>query len=318
MNSGLLQALVEEDSGYKNEGRWGRSEDHSSLVVNEDTQRWYWNAENMGGDALSYLIQVRKLPKKKAMEILEIRGKIVNGSVLNEKRKMDDTPYEKLVDVLWNFGKNHREYWYKRCLTDKTIDRYRLGYFNGWSLIPLREDGAFLNFQCRRDEPTKFIKYWYDNDSFEPVLLNRDMLNLVDTVYITEGPVDSLLLTQEGIPSISQTGGSGYWNGEWYPYFQRVKNIFYIADNDKAGYFGAYRVANYLGVDKVKVFLFDPSLKQGYDTGDYFRDGGNAKDFKQMVEDTARHSFEIGELNNNGKRKGYPAFRRGDRESKRR
>ncbi len=67
-------------------------------------------------------------------------------------------PYEKLVEILWREGKNEREYWYKRTLKDTTIDRWRLGYFDGWYLIPLYLDGIFINFQCRRDEPEKRIK----------------------------------------------------------------------------------------------------------------------------------------------------------------
>ena len=77
-------------------------------------------------------------------------------------------------------------------LVDSTIDRYRLGFHDGWYLIPLYEDGLFLNFQKRRDDPNKRINYWYN--SSHPVILNAEILEFVDYIYITEGTVDSLYL----------------------------------------------------------------------------------------------------------------------------
>lgn len=304
MNTGLLQTLVEEDFGYKREGRnWGRAEQHSSLVVNEELQKWFWNSEGIGGDVLSYLIKIRGLKKDKAEEVLEIREKFVNGSILEEKPEREYVPYEKLVDLLWMLGKNNRDYWYHRCLNDKTIDRFRLGFYNGWYTLPLYDKGQFIDFQCRRDEPNKVIRKWYKDAHTMPVLLNMELLNLVDTIYITEGTIDSLLLIQEGISAVAQSGGANYWNSEWYPYFNRIKRVYYIADNDNAGLQGAERIATSLGMDKVLIYTFDGKPEK-YDTVDYFRDGGNAKDLKSLVESNSRYLFEIGELNERvGKKK---------------
>lgn len=293
----ILQDLIAEDFGYKKEGaNWGRAEQHSSLVVNEDEQKWYWNSENMGGDAMAYLMKVRGYNKKRAEEVMDVRQRISSGMLPSPVEIRYSNPYEKMVDVFWEAGKESREYWYKRKLTDKTIDRYRLGFFNGWSIIPLYFDGQLVNFQCRRDEPKKSIRLWYKEEHWRPALLNVDLLNLVDTVFITEGTVDALLLTQEGIPAVAQTAGAVYWSPYWYPFFSRVKKIYYIADNDEAGRKAAARVAQALGEDRTFIYQFEGKPEK-YDSGNFFQDGGNAKDFKALVEKDSKYLFEIGEIN---------------------
>lgn len=292
----LLQTLVDEDFGYKKEGQnWGRAVEHSSLTINEANQKWYWNSQQMGGGVLDYLIKVRGLSKRAANEIIDIRGKIIGGKVLDETEKIYYAAYEKLVDVFWENGKEHREYWYKRCLRDSTIDLYRLGYYQGWNTVPLYIGDKFINFQCRRDEPKKFIRLWYKEEKWIPALINADMLALVDTIYITEGTIDALLLSQEGIPAVSQTSGAVYWSPKWYSLFSRVNSIFYIADNDEAGRIAARRVAKALGVNKTLIYQFEGKPDK-YDTVDYFRDGGNAKEFKSMVESSSKYLFELGDL----------------------
>ncbi len=296
MDNGLLQQLIEEDFGYKHEGRnWGRSLEHSSLVLNEETQKWYWNSENMGGTAVDYYVLVRNVSKKEAEAKVSFRNKVVTGSFYETEKEQTHLPYEKLVDLLWELGKGNRQYWYDRKLTDKTIDRHRLGYYDGWNLIPLYRGNDFVNFQCRRDVPNRAFKLWYRIEGWKPVLLNPELLSLVDTVFITEGAVDSILLNQEGIPAISQSGGAGHWNPEWIRYFDKVKRIYYIADNDEAGRWGAYKVATSLGMDKVLIYQFE-GKKEKYDTGDWFKEGGNAKDFRAEVEANSKYLFETEEI----------------------
>jgi DNA primase len=296
LNKGILQRLVEEDFGYKHQGTsWGRSQLHSSFVVDEAQQKWYWNSENKGGDVLQYLILIRGMKRDDAKSYLAVMDRTTTSYAVQEDNT-DSLPYERLVDTFWNFGKDKREYWYKRHLTDSTIDRLRLGFFNGWNVLPIYKNGRFVNFQCRRDVPTKSIRYWYSGSSIEPELINSDILSLVNTIYITEGTVDSILLTQEGLPSISHTGGSGFWNNGWYNLFSKVSEIFYIADNDRAGNFAAKRVANSLGVGRVKIFRFSDEGKK-FDTVDFFSAGGTINQLKELLDSSSKHLFEIGELN---------------------
>jgi DNA primase len=137
---------------------------------------------------------------------------------------------------------------------------------------------------------------WYKIPGWTPVLVNGELLQLVDTIFITEGPVDALLLTQEGIPAVSHTGGAGYWNDVWFTAFNRVKKIYYICDNDDAGRHAGKKVAQSLGYDRVLLYNF-VDKKEKYDTGDFFKDGGTGKDFREMVEQGSKNYFEIGDMN---------------------
>ena len=289
-----LARFVEEDFGYKSSGGvWGRSIQHSSLVVNEVKDIFFWNSKGLRGDSISYLMNVRGLSKNQAKELYASIAP--SCGVYIPSVSTEETPYEKLVDLLWTNGKNTREYWYNRLISDEFIDRFRLGYFEDWYIIPLyNEQNVFVNFQCRRETPEKRIKYWYKYPSFRPAMLNREVLTFVDTVYITEGLVDCIKLIQEGLPSISQSGGAGYWNNEWYHLFSNVKTIYYLADNDSAGIHGAIKVAKSLGTSRVKVYSFEGE-KDSYDSIDFFREGKTVDELVENTKTKSKYIFELEE-----------------------
>jgi len=287
--SSLLESLIQQDFGYESRGaKWGRSTKHSSLVHNKEKDIFFWNSRGISGDVKQYLIKVRGYSNADAERSARESVKVCNPVL--EKRKIYDTPYDKLVDFLWANGKNKRDYWYKRLLKDDTIDRHRLGFYDGWSTIPLYEDGTFLNFQVRRDIPSKRIRYWYTIKDFSPVLYNAEILEFVDHIYITEGVVDSILLNQLGLPAVSQTGGADYWNPDWFEMFSKIKNIYYIQDNDSAGKHHANIVSNYLGTDKVKISVLGD--KEHFDTVDFFAGGGSLEQFRDITS-KGKYIFEL-------------------------
>lgn len=276
-NTGLLVKLVEEDYGLKwNGGKWARAIEHDSLIINTEEDFFFWNSENKYGDSKDYLVQVRHLDPKAAEEYV----RSVNGGVSKISGDTPSIPYDKLIEILWLEGKTNREYWYKRTLKDSTIDRFRLGYFEGWNLIPLYQDGHFINFQCRRDEPEKRIKSWYRGQP--TVVFNADIMKFTNRIFITEGPVDAIALAQNGVPAVSHNGGASGFKSEWIKYFMRQKEIYYIADNDKAGIEGARKTVSILGSERTKVFRFKDK-EEKFDSVDFFREGGTGKDFLEIV-----------------------------------
>jgi DNA primase len=292
-SKGLVATLVEQDFGLKwNGGRWARSLEHDSLVIDTEKDLFFWNSENKFGDALDYLIFIRKYSEKQAKEYLK---SIHIGISPVAAVEVPYVPYEKLVEILWVNGKSIRDYWYERTLTDNTIDRYRLGFFNGWFTIPLYSNNQFINFQCRRDKPEKRIKLWYKDTHFTPVLFNEDVLKFTNTVFVPEGLVDCILLSQHGIPSVTKASGASYFNPEWVSKFKNIKEIYYIADNDIAGIKGAKKTAQVLGLDKVKIFRFKDK-KEKYDTGDYFKEGGNPEEFVKLVKENSVYGFQEGDI----------------------
>jgi len=283
----ILVDLVKEDYGLHGSGRWWRSDVHSSLVVDSERDLYFFNARDLKGDAVDYLIKVRGLTRRNAEEYTRKYAGALPKEVIETSLQIR---FEKLVGLFHSSGREDRSYWYNRKLNDSTIDRYRLGFFEGWNLIPIFDDGLFINFQCRRDNPDKKIRFWYKDTDFKPVLYNKDILKFVETVYIVEGMVDCILLNQLGFPSVCSTNGADTWNPGWIKYFTKMKNIFYTADNDKAGVVGANMVCNSLG-SKVRVLRFKDKCEK-YGALDFFREGGTVDQFKQILETNSVYSFE--------------------------
>jgi len=292
MKESLLEKLIGNEFHVVGDGRWATTEEHDSLVIDRERDLFFWNSKSIYGNAIDWLTRIKGYSYSKAISSLDNVDRIVLSSMIEERISEEDIPiHPELVELFWQDGKKEREYWYSRKLTDETIDLYKLGYHNGWYTLPIFINGYFKNFQMRKDKPTKRILPYYRGVG--PLLVNADILNYVECVAITEGPVDALLLTQEGFPAISHTGGSHGWKKEWYKYFIYQKDIFVIADNDAAGKNGAKKIAEQLGVYKVKILMFDDKPER-YDTVDFFKDGNTIDKFKEMLYNNSKYVFELG------------------------
>ena len=284
----LLEKLISKDFTITGEGRWGSTEEHDSLVIDRERDIFFWNSKEIFGSAFDWLIKIKGYSFDDAIVQIKNEDKRAVLPLLRDKAVEPICP--QLVDIFWEDGMDNREYWYERCLTNKTIDRHMLGFHRGWYMLPIFTGSIFRNFQMRRDTPTKKIISYYRGVG--PLLINSVILNYVSQVFITEGPIDALLLTQEGVPAVSHNGGSHGWKGTWFKNFLNQKDIYCIADNDKAGKAGAKRIANSLGQHRVKIFFFEDKPER-YDTVDYFRDGGTIDKFKEIVYNRSKYVFEL-------------------------
>jgi len=142
----------------------------------------------------------------------------------------------------------------------------------------------------RQDDPVKKIRGYYKG--LGPLLFNSDVLKIVDTIYYTEGPVDAMVLSQNGLPAISANGST--FKTEWYSRFVRVKNINILFDNDSAGVKEALRLANILGTTRCRIYTFEDFEERGYDPVDFFRDGHTVDELKDLMYNKTKYSFEIG------------------------
>jgi DNA primase len=194
-----------------------------------------------------------------------------------------------LAGEFWKSGKSNREYWYNRLLTDNTIDKFSLGYYDGWYTVPVFSGSELINIQLRRDLPQKRIKMWYKGQPLS--LFNENILKYTDYVYFTEGLVDAILLSQLGYPCVSKLGGNMSWYKNWFSKFINQNIIYYVADNDIAGIEGAKLVSEMLGLYRTKIVLFE-GFKEKYDSVDFFRNGGTKEEFDKLVSNS-KFSFEL-------------------------
>lgn len=294
MNNGdILSRLIEEDFGIRGHGRWYRSIEHSSLTLDYEKGIFYYNAEGIVGDPLVYLTRVRRYSFDQAKEYLRAFEYVGTHVYTIRGKEEDIVVYPRLVEIFFDLGRDlpeRRSYFYRRGLTDDTIDRFQLGWYNDYHTIPFFEDGTFRNFQVRRDIPTKRIKSYYAG--IGPLLFNSDLLRIVDTVFYTEGPVDAMILSQNGLPAISSNCGGGY-RPEWYSKFIRINTIYILFDNDSAGVKEAKRLAKFLGEERCLIYTFSEFDEEGYDPVDYFSDNNTKEDLMDRIKEHAKKSYLI-------------------------
>jgi twinkle protein len=287
-----LEDLISKDFTIVGRGRWLRTQEHDSLVIDSENQFWHWNGKHLCGNIFTWLTKIKGYTYKQAKEYLKNIENYQDTFVHVLNGNHDEVlVYPKLIDVFYENGKlNPRDYWYKRAIHDTTIDMFKLGFYDGWYTIPIFMDGAFRNFQIRREEPEKKIESWYKGVG--PLLFNSDILKLVDYVYLTEGPTDALVLLEQGLPAVSHNAGSECFLDYWFKYFIRQKLIYILYDNDEAGEKGARTVAKVLGENRCKIYTFG-GYSDKYDVGDFFSNGGVKEDFKNLVETKSKFLYEI-------------------------
>jgi len=291
MNNGdILSTLIEEDYGIRGNGRWFRSEEHSSLVLDYDKGIFFFNAEGIAGDPLVYLTRIRNLSFEDAKEYLRNLNYTGTHVYTIQSKGKDVVVYPKLVDVFFDLGREKRDYFHRRGLSNDTIDRFQLGWYNDYHMIPFFEDGTFRNFQMRRDMPTKRIKGYYKDVG--PLLFNSDILKIVDTVFYAEGPVDAMILSQNGLPAVSSNCGGGY-KPEWYSKFLKAKLIYILFDNDSAGVKEAKRLAKFLGESRCLIYTFSDFDEDAYDPVDYFNDGNTVEGLMDILKKKAKYIYLI-------------------------
>lgn len=296
----VLSDIISKDYPLEGTGRWLKPVDTlnhpSSLVVDTEEEVFYYNSRGVVGDAFIWLTKIKGLSPEVAREALKNHKKYTDSHVVTLRDGKEIVVLPRLVDIFWENGKSiaRRDYWYRRGLNDIMIDRFRLGYNNDWHTLPIFVDGSFRNFQIRMDKPDKRIKSWYRGVG--PLLFNSSILKLSNSVIITEGPIDAMLLTQYGFPAVSHTGGAQGWLPEWGKRFNNQKEIFICYDNDDAGYKGARKLAKVLGEYKCKILdwnYFDSiELKKGYDVVDFFTEGNSKNLFSISLLEGTKRIFE--------------------------
>lgn len=287
----VLEALISEDFTLLNQDkRFSKTLQHSSLVLDREQNIFYWNSKSIVGNAFTYLTKVRGYDKSRTLETLKTFGddSMWDFSCSNAAKVDVEIPvqYSPLVEIFYEYGKKFGNYWHtKRGYTDDTISEFKLGFTGKWYTIPIFENGMFVNFQARLEYP-KIMKHWYVG--IGPHSFNFSILKLTNWVVITEGPVDAIMLRQNDIPAISQTGGSGYWNRNWNPLLSHKKRIYVVYDNDFAGKFYGNKVACQWG--RAKCYNFE-DYPDKYDVTDYFKNGGTRDEFMNLLEKESKYGI---------------------------
>ena len=281
-----LEEVINEDYTLRGSGRYIRSLEHDSLVVDIDKQIFYWNSKGIAGDMFDWLIKIKGYSKQAAMEFVKKHSPFIAVTRRQERREKV-VVNDALVEAFFKLGGYYRDYWYGRGYTDSTIDLFKLGFSGDWYVIPIFVDREFRNFQCRSED--KRMKHWYRGVG--PLPFNIDYVKNREWFVLTEGPVDAIMLMQHGIPAMSTNTGAGYFEPQWIGEFRNLKEAWIVHDNDDAGRKGARKIGKIFGTI-AKCYCF-PEYPDGYDVTDFFRDGCTSEEFKELVSANGRYWFEI-------------------------
>lgn len=134
----------------------------------------------------------------------------------------------------------------KRGVSEETQSSFNIHTDGEKIIIPIVGKNGKQIFNKYRKSPldtsTNGKKYFYDYGfKAQPYGLYQLLQTETNTVVITEGELDCLLLWSHNIPAISSTGGAGTWKNEWWEYI-KDKKIIVVYDNDEAGGRGMARM----------------------------------------------------------------------------
>lgn len=252
-----------------------------SAVVNFKTKEWYCNSCEDGG-SLSGLISRRA----------EWHPPPINGSGPTKKGRTLDLPDSARLDG-WHsalLGNEGALEWLevKRGISPETIQKYGIGWDGRRYAMPVYDEkGVLRNIRCYSNVLDPKIINWPGWGSPPRLFPMATLLGDPKVIFICEGEWDSLLANQQGIPTVTGTGGvksMGKWYGTWSDWF-RGKTVFICFDCDDEGRLGARRVASKLSSVAKKLSIVELPFPIGShkDLTDYLLEGGTYSKLRKLA-----------------------------------
>lgn len=170
---------------------------------------------------------------------------------------------------LWE-NQNALSYLRGRGFTDETIRHFHLGYQEDagghWIAIPHLQDGKLWNIKYRKFVGDKSFKRVEGQPT---VLYNIDGIDTTKGgIVLAEGEFDVMAAWQMGVTNtVGLTGGAKTFKPEWLSVFAQFNKTYLCLDSDEVGQEGAKKVAEKIGLKKVRNMLLPTK-----DINDYMLD----------------------------------------------
>jgi hypothetical protein len=188
---------------------------------------------------------------------------------MNEENKLEKT-VEKCKKQLRYFP-DVVEYLHNRKITDEIIDSFDIGfgqlYGALWIIIPIRGvEGNVLFLKLRRDPRSNNDKQpkfrFYPQGSQANIYGYDTLLEENETLYVSEGEFDRMLLISNGLPAITSTAGAGTFKEEWLKAFNGVKEVILVFDRDEAGANGRDKLAQKIYDEFIAIKVYKLTLPE--------------------------------------------------------
>lgn len=178
----------------------------------------------------------------------------------------------------------HKDYLIVRGISPSTADGFGLRSSDSGLLIPFMDGDVTIAEKVYATDSIPKIKWSAPLDGrVPPIFPSPD--DARNASLIVEGEFDAIVASQElGEPVASGSTGSGAWREEWSRYFVG-RTVTLLYDNDEPGRSGAIKAAHslHLAGAAPRIAHWPDGLSQGYDATDFFRDGGSAETFREIL-----------------------------------
>jgi len=266
-----------------------------SMVLYSGTNTFHCFGCGKSGNIFNLVMDAKEIPFRDAIlwikrhrGRLERKGEIFPFTRDKKKQFYNLRELSPLLPSVFfkNLSKDDRLYLKnKKGLTSETITKFCIGKNNTKRFtIPIYYDNKLINFRLYNpDADAKMIPF---RKGVGMHLFGRDELKDRKWAIFCEGEWDRIILEQNGIPSITATGGAGSFRSDWKSHFEG-KSVYILFDLDEAGIRGAEKIKKALSsVTKfIKIIDIPSRFPRGTDVSDLFIKYHFTKlDFSRMLQ----------------------------------
>lgn len=249
-----------------------------------------------GWDIRSEALKNRHRDESYRAEVRE-RLNAGNGSVRGAKPLPTQEEIDGWTQRLLSTPQALSDFVSQRGITQDTIVKWNIGWNGQRYTIPVKDDnGDIINVrQYKMNAKATDNKMMNVPGHGSAAIFGQSVLKKVDTVVITEGETDCILLNQHGIPAVTHTAGAKTFRPQWGPLFTD-KVVYVCYDHDDTGRAGARKVKKTLEAFATAVYIIEvPIDVKGADVTDYLhKEGFSSDDFLQLMNDaTEADNFSI-------------------------
>lgn len=247
---------------------------NTSFVVFDNF--WHSFSDDKGGDQIDlWAALYEKGDRGKAIKALA-RMVGVTAPVNEEWVKQTQACCNKAAFFHAQLRPEDLDYLHKRRLTDDTIKRRLLGYFDGCIIIPYWKNGYVYDYTTRKYEGEP--RYKRSGEGLDKAPWGQHTLNREGPVWLVEGTFDAITLDQEGRAVLQTTKPE-------IDMLRAFPGVILAYDNDEAGLKYTRKVALMLYSARIP---FQVAEFKGKDLADYYASGReidhiNLKDGLQTI-----------------------------------
>ena len=267
-----------------------------SLTVYPNEQSIHCYGCGWHGDQISWIKDRLNLTFGEAVKWLQDRAGILpkTRQLPHSRLYTPTAPIPKMILEYWHSlaTSGVREYYHQRCLTDKTIDLYMLGYDGMNYVIPVWEGkpqeslvyGA--KFRCPEGVSPK---YFGMRGRSQPKLFNSFVLKDTKEAVIVFGEFDAILAYQFGLAAVSPTSGQNTWLVEWTKLFDNCEVVYILPDRGERA--AGYRLCNLFG-NRGHLCEFPEGVK---DFTEWVQEGRTVEELRKSVlrKETCEIKFNV-------------------------